>query len=438
MILIYTPNITARVVYTFELVFGSVLNTAYTLTNNLQEFNQSHNYKIAYSQNVITNCVFIKADNLLFETDIKQILPKPNAVYLNFPVLFKADSHSFLPYDLFAMTFYIATRYEEYINDDVDKHLRFKAENSIAYQTNNLSQPILSSLINDFGIKLKQQFSQLIINKRAYNFVSTIDIDNAFAYAHKGFKRNAGGLIKDALALNLTAIENRIKSNLNDKIDPYNTFNIINKLSTETNTALQYFVLIGNYSAYDKNPNYKNKGFVNLLTSLASNYTLGLHPSYQTYNNLENIGIEKRRLENCIEKKVTSARCHFLRIKLPDTYRELIKVGITDDYTMIYASQCGFRTGLCVPYKWFDLEKNEATSLTIHTSVVMEGILRDYKKLEVSDADIELNKLITEVKNNNGEFVSIFHNDSFTTENKQWIDLYKAMLVNASANQSLL
>jgi hypothetical protein len=29
---------------------------------------------------------------------------------------------------------------------------------------------------------------------------------------------------------------------------------------------------------------------------------------------------------------------------------------------MIFASQSGYRTGLCLPYKWFDLEKNETTS----------------------------------------------------------------------------
>jgi hypothetical protein len=32
---------------------------------------------------------------------------------------------------------------------------------------------------------------------------------------------------------------------------------------------------------------------------------MGLHPSYESYNHLEKIGIEKKRLEDIIGKKVT-------------------------------------------------------------------------------------------------------------------------------------
>jgi hypothetical protein len=32
------------------------------------------------------------------------------------------------------------------------------------------------------------------------------------------------------------------------------------------------------------------------------------------------------------------------------------------------------------------------------------------------------------VKKHGGEFISIFHNDSFVAEQKEWIDLYKTLL----------
>jgi hypothetical protein len=161
---------------------------------------------------------------------------------------------------------------------------------------------------------------------------------------------------------------------------------------------------------------------------------MGLHPSYESFNNLEKISIEKQRLEDIIEKKVTAARCHFLRINFPETYREFIRAGITDDYTMIYASQSGFRTGLCVPYKWFDLQKNEATNLMIHPSTVMEGTLRDYNKLLPTQATEFIKQLIQEVKNNGGEFVSIWHNDSFVAEQQEWINVYHKMLFENEIN----
>lgn len=428
MILIYTHTITTRVLYTADLVFGNVLGTAYILTDNKNEFEEYTSPKIAYTSFVMNTDAFIQSNSLLFETDIKSIIPVAEREYDDFPKFFKSSITDLLGYDLFAMVFYFASRYEEYLDSEKDNHQRFQAENSIAFKYNCLHIPFLNKAIKQFSDKLKSKFPELVFKTRVFNFLSTIDIDNAFAYANKGLKRNIGGLTKDILSLKFNQISSRLKSNLNDEKDPYNTFEQINLLSKETQTALQYFVLIGDYAAYDKNPHYQSEGFRKLLKSLSDKYTMGLHPSYESYNNLEKIGIEKKRLEGVIGKKVTSARCHFLRVNLLHTYREFVKQGITDDYTMIYASQSGFRTGLCVPYKWFDLKKNEATDLTLHTSVIMEGTLRDYNKLSSELAKSKTIELLNEVKKCGGEFISIFHNDSFVAEQKEWIEFYKELL----------
>lgn len=431
MILIYTHHKTQRVIYAIDLVFNSVLNIAYELTDDRIYFESYSLPKVAYANDSGISKIFITPDNLLFENYIKPTLPVANKIYLDFPKFFSSNTKDFLGYDIFAMVFYFATRYEEYLNTDTDEHQRFKAENSIAFKYNCLQIPFLNIAINQFSEKLKQQFPSLNFEKRKFNFLSTIDIDNAFAYANKGLKRNLGGLVKDIFSLKFSEIAKRIESNFNSDKDPYNTFNFINNLSKDTQTTLHYFALIGDYSAYDKNPNYKNTEFRKLLNSLSNEHSIGLHPSYESFNQPEKIGKEKKRLEDIIERKVTSARCHFLRVKFPQTYRTYIEQGITDDYTMIFASQSGFRTGLCVPYKWFDLEKNEQTRLSLHTSVIMEGILRDYNKLSAENAKNTSLFLLNEVKKHGGEFISIFHNDSFVPEQKEWIDIYKNLLKNS-------
>lgn len=434
MILVYTNNITPRLNYTVDLIFNTILNCSYEITNNLILFNQSLKPKIAYSNEKNEFELFLKSHTLLFETDIKNELPNSNELYLNLPQFFSTDSNSFLPYDIFATVFYFASRYEEYLPYEGDKHQRFQAEHGLSFKYQILNKPYLNILIHDFATKLKLQFPQLEFKQRTFNFLSTIDIDNAFAYANKGIKRNIAGLLKDITSLKFNQVAKRINSNINSNIDPYNTFDFINFLSEESKTALHYFVLIGDYSQYDKNPHYQNNGFQSLLKSLSSKHSMGLHPSYESFNYLEKISIEKQRLEDIIEKKVTAARCHFLLINFPETYREFIRAGITDDYTMIYASQSGFRTGLCVPYKWFDLQKNEATNLMIHPSTVMEGTLRDYNKLSPTHATEFIKQLMQEVKNNGGEFVSIWHNDSFAAEQQEWINAYNKMLFENKIN----
>jgi len=428
LILIYTHTLSNRFKYVTELIFKSVLNSNYELTDDLNYFQSKEIPKIAYAPTPINAEVFIYSNPILFETDIKSELPIANKDFENFPKFFASQTSDFLGYDIFAMVFYFASRYEEYLPTETDKHQRFQAENSIAFQYNCLQIPFLNNAILDFSKKIKQIFPTIELKKRSFNFLSTIDVDNAFAYANKGLTRNIGGFVKDVFTLRLKNVVERVLSNLNEKKDPYNTFEFINQLSDETKTALQYFVLIGDYSDYDKNPHFENNRFQHLLKSLSSKFKLGLHPSYFAFSKTEKINEEVTRLEFILKDKVTSTRCHFLRINFSETYRAFIENGIMDDYTMIYASQCGFRTGLCMPYKWFDLDRNEQTQLTIHTSVMMEGTLRDYNKLSSQNAiNISL-QLLAEVKKHGGEFISIFHNDSFSKNNSEWIKLYQTIL----------
>jgi len=428
LILVYSHNLSNRLKYVTDLIFKSVLSIDYELTDDLTYFQSTDIPKIAYTKNTFHSQVFIFSNPILFESNVNQKLPIAEKNYTDFPKFFASNTADFLGYDLFAMVFYFASRYEEYLPTEPDNHMRFQAENSISFQFNCLHKPFLNQAILDFSIRLNQIFPNLEFKRRNFNFLSTIDIDNAFAYANKGLVRNLGGFINDTFKFRLTDLKERIISNLNEKNDPYNTFDIINQMSEETKTALHYFVLISDYSDYDKNPKFTNSNFQHLLKSLSEKFFIGLHPSYYSLTNLKNIEIEKKRLNNITHQPISSARCHFLRINFPETYRAFIKNGITDDYTMIYASQCGFRTGLCMPYKWFDLEKNEQTELTIHTSVIMEGTLRDYNKLSLKNALNTSLQLLAEVKKYGGEFISIFHNDSFSKNNIEWIDLYKSIL----------
>jgi hypothetical protein len=48
--------------------------------------------------------------------------------------------------------------------------------------------------------------------------------------------------------------------------------------------------------------------------------------------------------------------------------------------------------------------------------------------LNTLDASHLINNLMTSIKNANGEFVSVWHNDSFTKENYKWIAVYEEML----------
>jgi hypothetical protein len=86
---------------------------------------------------------------------------------------------------------------------------------------------------------------------------------------------------------------------------------------------------------------------------------------------------------------------------------------------MGYASEPGFRAGICDPFFFYDLDMETETKLKIHPFQVMEGTLKDYMHLSTDQSLIRIKKLIDEVRTVNGTFISIWHNESLSN-NKQW------------------
>jgi hypothetical protein len=105
-----------------------------------------------------------------------------------------------------------------------------------------------------------------------------------------------------------------------------------------------------------------------------------------------------------------------LRLKFPRTYRRLINSGILEDYTMGYASQTGFRAGICTPYFFYDLKKEEVTSLNIIPFQIMDVTLRHYLNLKPEEAIAEIEALMQEVKKVGGTFSAIWHNETVNDE----------------------
>ena len=117
-------------------------------------------------------------------------------------------------------------------------------------------------------------------------------------------------------------------------------------------------------------------------------------------------------LEEIIGKSISKSRQHYLRLKFPKTYTRLIKAGIEEDYTLGYSAQPGFRGGICTPYCFYDLKHESVTNLKIIPFNIMDGTLRYYLQLPPEKAFVEIRKIMQEVKNVGGTFVSVWHNET--------------------------
>ena len=97
---------------------------------------------------------------------------------------------------------------------------------------------------------------------------------------------------------------------------------------------------------------------------------------------------------------------------------------------MGFASQVGFRAGICTPFLWFDLEENKSTDLKIIPFQVMDGTLNQYLKLKPKEALNLIESIKKEVKSVNGLFVTLWHNESLSEirEWKGWRTVYEQMI----------
>jgi len=430
MLLIFVPIITKRIEYVFSHIFKEISGIDYSLTTEKTVFSHSSQPKFSYSKTPLDNELFFHAEGLLEQAEVNPFVPETGH-FQNIITLFpNSNEASALPYDIFSAVFFMLSRYEEYLPFTPDKHDRFEAAQSLAFQFGFLQEPVVDLWIKQLAGILKSAFPDLKFREKKFIFTPTYDIDIAYAYRCKGFLRSSGGFLKDAFTGNFSNFFTRLKVILNITTDPSDTYDYQFGLQKKYELHPVYFFHPGTYGKFDKNCSPENKNIRKLLQSISNHADLGIHPSYLSSGKTEMLAAEIGRLEKASGRKITKARQHFIRISLPETYQNYIKNNITDDYSMGFATETGFRAGTSEPFYFFDLQKNEETKLLIHPFALMDGVYIQYHPATAEEIPEKIRPLIAQVKALNGTFISLFHNNTFcdTPEMRHWRDIYEEII----------
>lgn len=418
MILFYTDELNPRIEYIAQLIFSQILKTEILFTTKSSEFSKSHLPKINYSYEKFEDEFYIKPHRFLYCAALIQ--PNIEPVWYNGEkVFFESSKDSVIPFDPLAASFYLVTRYEEYLEKERDKYNRYPAEKSILTKYNLLKKPVVNIWARLLAEKLKEKFPELEFPKPKFEFLPTIDIDNAWAFSNKGFWRGFGALAKDITKGRFLNAKNRFNVWRGNEKDPYDTYDYLDTIFADHKNKVFFFFLVGDYKRYDKSISSKNKKFKNLIRETARKYETGIHPSYSSSKKKgkNKLVTEIQRMEKITGEKMTKSRQHYLRLKFPRNYRRLLKAGIKEDYTMGYSSHTGFRAGICTPYFFYDLKKETVTSLKINPFQVMDVTLRNYMGLTPEEAFREIENLIHEVKRVGGTFSAVWHNETLNEQN---------------------
>ena len=415
MLLVYTHKISPRLKYVFKHICTRILGLEVSFTTKIEEFIAHDSLKMSYTKQQLGNEFFIKSHEILFEQGLNDIEINIHNWEDTKCFFFNGDK-SAIPFDVFSASFYLLSRYEEYLPHVKDTYGRFTAIESLAYKEGFLRQPVVDIWAYKFKDALQKQFPEFNFPVRTYSIKPIIDVPTAYNYKLKGIIRTLGGTIKDLFSFRFRSLYHRFMVILGFMHDPFDTFKYIINRQKHVSFKFMFFFLIGDYSTYDKSINPNKKKFGSLIKYVADYCNVGLKASFFALGDIAILKKEKLRMEEILNTSLKASRQSFSKLNLPESYRNLIELEIQEDYTMGYVNYVGFRAGSCTPFLFYDLDYEVQTPLLINSYHVLDYAL--LKNQSLLDKKKVLNELINEVKKVDGEFVPVFHNYTFSNDIK--------------------
>lgn len=426
---IFSHTITPRLLYITDFIKKEIGATELRITDNIDDFKSTAGVKINYSEKPIADDEFrLHPHSLLFEKGIK-----PQSIDCfqtnSYKAFFKAEGH--FPFDIFAASFYLLSRYEEYLPHKKDMYGRYAHENSIAYREVFLNEPLINIWIQLFKQALISKFPNSKFPNSQFTFLPTYDIDEAYCFKYKTWQRSVGGAVKDLLNGRFKRYTLRRKVLNNNEADPFDSYNWLNDLHQPHHLKPRYFFLVAEKNRrLDKNILPSEPALQMLIKQQAEKYNIGVHPSWQSGDDVGLLKKEKETIEHITGIKITASRQHFIRFNLPETYRQLIETGIKEDFSMGYGSINGFRASVASAFYWYDLEKEQTTPLLLYPFCYMEANSFYEQKENFQEALEEMRHYYSEVKKVKGTLITIWHNTFLGTDEKfrGWREVYKTFV----------
>lgn len=307
------------------------------------------------------------------------------------------------------------TRKEEYSSDKLDEHGRFLCDDS---DLKRAFEPEVSSYLVDHGMKVE------FPDNKSFAVCLSHDVDDIYPPLTHSLLSSANCL----KSLNFQrSAAHLIWKFRGKKYSPY--LNLSKIMDIEANYGAKssfYFI------AAEADPlrfRYNVEDVAPELGELSDRgWEVGLHGGYYSYDNLEAIKNEKKRIETALGRKIVGFRNHYLRFKTPDSWKILADADFKYDSTFGHSKSVGFRNGMCHPFKPYNLKEDREIEILEIPLVIMDVALFATSK-SFDEAWEYTKKLIDTTAKLNGVITLLWHNYVFGCSfRKDWVKLYEKAL----------
>jgi hypothetical protein len=354
----------------------------------------------------------------------------------HFPVFFATTAGDH-PFDLLAAAFFLISRYEEYLPFALDEYGRYAHTQSLAFRHGFLHRPLVDEWLQDLRHRLRQHFPGMVFRENNPALLPTYDIDLAWSYRHKGWRRSLGGALRDASAGRGRALLDRLRVVAGWQQDPFDIFDALEALHAICGLPARYFVLMARRNrGYDKNILPGHPAMKKLIGRLAKTAGVGIHFSWAAAGDPGEMLRELACLNLITGGQVAANRMHYLNFHLPQTYAALLApdLGIAEDWSMGYGTINGFRASTSLPFYWYHLGEEKITPLRIIPFGWMDANSIFEQKDPPEKAAAELRQMWSAVQTAGGSLVTIGHNHLLgqDAQGRAWWSVYRQFLKECS------
>jgi hypothetical protein len=312
--------------------------------------------------------------------------------------------------DIVATIFFMLTRWEEAIEGRaLDLHGRWPASGALAFRHAFLHRPIVNEYVEAVWSMLVHLGLDRPRCSRRFEVVPTHDVD---IIHYSRFRTLGHAAVR---ARTPAAVRGAARALLSSG-NPYDTFDWLMDLSESAGVQSRFNLLGGGTSlAYDLGrytlADPLTRDIVRRI--LDRGHVLGFHASYSAHLNPEQWSAERRAIETSFGVTLREGRHHYLRFRVPDTWRLWDDAGMEVDGTAGYAEAEGFRCGTGDPFPTFDVRSRKPLRLKELPLVIMEGTLAGYRGLSAAAAQSVFLRYVDLAARYRMPLAILFHNNSF-------------------------
>lgn len=392
----------------YEIVFDDAI-TSYVINNCNHKIIIEDHFFIFFQEPLS----YLNKKNIPVELKYYHAFDKEIPIIYGKDILERESKTTRIGLDIFASTFFMLTRWEELLlgrekKGDCDESQLFAVKQGI------YNRPI----INEYADFLRTLLpSDIQFPSRKYKVVLSHDVDG---FRTPSWKRIAKDLVKQLVngapknkLINLTWWE-KIKYKIAFPTS-YSQFDMYTALAEKYNISEWFYFKVCSKGEKEATYMFDDKQTKEIVDKLKkgnnSNIILGFHPSQNVFDNKQQWDKEVSRITGLIHEKPTIGRNHHLLFNYMTLrlWENILDTPLNISNCVFHKTQ-GFRSGVCVPYRLFDLFGRRVMNLIEHPCQIIDTVIRyDAKNKSKEDRWTDIRNCIEYVKKYQGELVLTWH-----------------------------